>query len=155
MRAAADFFAASGLANVERQTGIKRGLAWKQARYSKGPSPEVSFGDGPFFCGNLGSLGEMSAMNENPTQPPREARPVRPPPLLRQAWNLAAALTDFVADGCQTVSEEQYRQRLEICDGCDQRRGNRCMKCGCRLSLKARGRAFQCPLGKWPDIPTR
>ncbi len=64
-------------------------------------------------------------------------------------------LADFVCDGFRTASAEAYRQRLEICDGCDQRRGNRCMKCGCRLSLKARGRAFQCPLGKWPDIPTR
>ena len=72
------------------------------------------------------------------------------PPLHRQAWNLARSLADFVADGCKTVSEEDYRMRLEICDRCDQRRGNRCLKCGCRLSLKARGRVFKCPLGKWP-----
>ena len=72
------------------------------------------------------------------------------PSLPRQAWNLARALTDFVADGCHAVSHEEYRQRLEICDSCPQRRGNRCRQCGCRLSLKARGRAFQCPLEKWP-----
>lgn len=90
--------------------------------------------------------------NLSPTSP--AAPPLRPPPLLRQAWNLAAALAGFVADGCQTVSAEEYGQRLEICDACDQRRDNRCMKCGCRLSLKARGRAFQCPEGKWPDTPT-
>jgi len=72
-----------------------------------------------------------------------------PPSLARQAWNLATSLADFVADGCKTVSEEQYRERLEICDGCAHRRHNRCMKCGCRLSLKAQGRAFKCPEGKW------
>ena len=77
-------------------------------------------------------------------------RPGRPPSLPRQAWNLARALAEFVADGCQTVDEAQYRLRLEICDACDARRGNRCLKCGCRLSLKARGRAFRCPLDKWP-----
>lgn len=74
----------------------------------------------------------------------------RPPPLGRQAWNLTRSLAAFVADGCRTVSERQYRRRLETCDGCDRRRGNRCLECGCRLSLKARGRAFACPLGKWP-----
>ena len=72
------------------------------------------------------------------------------PPLARQAWNLARSLADFVADGCKTVTPEQYQARLEICDGCDHRRNNRCMKCGCRLSLKAQGRAFKCPAGKWP-----
>jgi hypothetical protein len=76
----------------------------------------------------------------------------KPPPLVRQAWNLARSLADFVADGCKTVSEEQYRGRLEICDVCDRRRGNRCLQCGCRLSLKARGRAFKCPLDKWPPV---
>lgn len=89
---------------------------------------------------------------------PHEARgepspanhPMKPPSLARQAWNLAESLAGFVADGCHLVSAEHYRQRLEICDVCDARRDNRCMKCGCRLSLKARGRAFKCPLDKWP-----
>ncbi|HEU0068300.1 MAG TPA: DUF6171 family protein [Nitrospiraceae bacterium] len=76
----------------------------------------------------------------------------RPPGLARQAWNLAASLASFVFDGCQTVTEQEYKTRLEICDTCDQRRGNHCLKCGCRLSLKARGRAFQCPLQKWPPV---
>ncbi len=72
------------------------------------------------------------------------------PSLRRQLWNLAGALTDFVSDGCTTVSEDQYRQRLAICDTCEHRRNHRCGKCGCRLRWKARGRAFRCPLGKWP-----
>ena len=61
-------------------------------------------------------------------------------------------VADFVADGCTTVGEEQYRERLEICDSCPERRNNRCMKCGCRLSLKARGRAFKCPEDKWQRV---
>jgi hypothetical protein len=91
-------------------------------------------------------------MAENQVEKPTLVRRLRPPSLPRQAWNLARALADFVADGCHTVSEEQYRRRLEICDVCDQRRDNRCMKCGCRLSLKARGRAFRCPEDKWPPL---
>lgn len=74
------------------------------------------------------------------------------PSLARQAWNLARSLADFVADGCKTVSADQYRERLEICDACDHRRNNRCTKCGCRLSLKAQGRAFKCPEGQWPAV---
>ena len=76
----------------------------------------------------------------------------KPPSLARQAWNLAQALADFAADGCHTVAEDEYRRRLETCDACDHRRANRCLKCGCRLSLKARGRAFKCPEGKWPAV---
>lgn len=72
------------------------------------------------------------------------------PPLARQAWSLARAIVDFVADGCRTVSREQYEARLRICDGCEHRCRNRCRKCGCRLFLKARGRAFECPEDKWP-----
>ena len=74
------------------------------------------------------------------------------PSLARQAWNLARSLADFVVDGCKTVSADQYRERLEICDACDYRRNNRCTKCGCRLSLKAQGRAFKCPEAKWPAV---
>ena len=74
------------------------------------------------------------------------------PSLARQAWNLARSLADFVADGCKTVTREQYQARLKVCDSCEHRRSNRCMKCGCRLSLKAQGRAFKCPEGKWPAV---
>ena len=72
------------------------------------------------------------------------------PSILGMAWNLATSLAAFVADGCKTVTAEEYKQRLEICSGCDQRYGNNCLKCGCNLPLKAHGRAFECPLAKWP-----
>jgi hypothetical protein len=88
--------------------------------------------------------------NASNTDASREAGKM--PSLPRQAWNLAASLADFVADRCRTVNEEEYRQRLEICDSCAERRDNRCSKCGCYLALKARGRAFRCPLDKWPAI---
>ena len=75
----------------------------------------------------------------------------RPPRLIRRAWSLTQALADFAADGFKTLTEAEYRRRLEICDTCDRRRGNQCLECGCYLKLKARGSAFQCPLGKWPS----
>lgn len=77
--------------------------------------------------------------------------PVRKPPSLpRQGWNLVQSLAAFVADGARTVDADRYRARLEICDTCDRREGAKCLECGCVLSIKARGRAFKCPLDKWP-----
>lgn len=76
------------------------------------------------------------------------ARPM--PALSRQAWNLGRSLAEFVSDGCRLVTTDDYRRRLEICDACAERTGNRCRRCGCRLAVKARGRSFSCPLNKWP-----
>ena len=84
---------------------------------------------------------------------PGEAANVPPPQmpsLAQRGWNLATSLAAFVADGLQTVSTEQYEARLEICTGCDKRVDTTCSMCGCNLSLKAQGRAFECPLKKWP-----
>jgi len=71
------------------------------------------------------------------------------PPLRRQAWNLARSLADFVADGCKTVSEEDYRRRLEICDGCDRRRGTGASSAAAGSRSRPRP-GVQLPLGKWP-----
>ena len=74
------------------------------------------------------------------------------PPITRQAWNLALSLADFVADGCKLVTAEEYAARLAVCDLCEHRRETRCLKCGCNLALKARGRAFKCPEDKWSEL---
>lgn len=75
---------------------------------------------------------------------------VEPPSLAQRAWNFANAVTEFVADGCTTVNKEQYRERLEACEWCEQREGNFCLACGCLLSLKAAMRSEDCPLKRWP-----
>jgi hypothetical protein len=72
-----------------------------------------------------------------------------PPALTTRAWNLTESLVDFTADGFKTLSTEEYQARLAICDTCDRRRENTCLECGCYLALKAKGRAFECPLSKW------
>jgi peroxiredoxin len=74
----------------------------------------------------------------------------RPPPLATRAWNLTQSLADFAADGFKTLSTDEYQTRLAICDTCDRRRENTCLECGCYLPLKAKGRAFECPIKKWP-----
>ncbi len=84
---------------------------------------------------------------------PRDMKAVtarnRRPHLLSRVWNLSRSLRSFVSDGMTTVDPAQYERRLAICNGCEQRWNDDCKICGCRLSLKARGRAFSCPLGLW------
>jgi hypothetical protein len=55
----------------------------------------------------------------------------------------------FVGDGCGIVNDAQYNHRLEICRACDRLSGNRCVACGCFIYVKARGRIFRCPIGRW------
>jgi len=74
------------------------------------------------------------------------------PTLFQKAWNLAESLAAFVADGCHTVPGEEYARRLGICDTCDKRQDGVCSACGCYLVFKAKGRAFTCPLNKWPAV---
>jgi hypothetical protein len=74
-----------------------------------------------------------------------------PPGAAVRAWNVVRAAALFVADGLRTVAADVYRARLAVCDVCPQRQDDTCRVCGCRLSMKARGRAFRCPLGKWTE----
>lgn len=78
--------------------------------------------------------------------------PAQVPGFATMAWNLASSLLAFVADGLTTVTAEQYRERLQICDTCDKRTGATCTLCGCNTEIKAHGRAFQCPQNLWPTI---
>jgi hypothetical protein len=71
------------------------------------------------------------------------------PPLTAHATNLFESVVAFVGDGCALVDDTEYRERLETCRACDRRNGKRCTACGCWIALKARGRAFACPLGRW------
>jgi len=66
----------------------------------------------------------------------------------------AKAAAEFVADGCASVSREQYEERLRICEDCPHLRGYHCSLCGCLVQLKAIGRAFDCPdqPSRWPLV---
>jgi hypothetical protein len=74
------------------------------------------------------------------------------PSVFTMAANFAKASADFVADSMRTVSKEEYDARLGVCSMCPQRNENSCSVCGCNLSAKAKGRAFDCPLLYWPKV---
>lgn len=79
----------------------------------------------------------------------------KPPPeypsFLAQIGNAAKAAVAFVASGCETVDDDEYNRRRSICSTCEfqDAASDRCRQCGCRLSMKTRGSAFTCPVGKW------
>ena len=79
----------------------------------------------------------------------KEEPATEPPSLARKAAFLAESLLRFGVSGFKTVSAEEYTRRMEICGGCEHRRGLGCMKCGCNLPLKAQGDVWKCDLGLW------
>ena len=84
-----------------------------------------------------------------PTKSTRAINRPAVPPLTTQAVNLFQSVAAFVGDGCALVDDAEYRRRLTVCHACDRRTGRRCTECGCWIGVKARGRAFECPLGRW------
>jgi hypothetical protein len=108
----------------------------------------------------VGSMCALCSVRETPCKEPRklpgaaeDAAEKVSPPWYQKVWNLTTSVASFVADGMKTVNKEQYDERLAICSVCAERKGNSCTRCGCNLTLKAQGRAFECPLSKWPKIP--
>jgi len=71
------------------------------------------------------------------------------PPVAEQLKNFSASMVDFIRDGMALVTADERRRRLDICRECSRRRENRCVECGCVLSVKAWGRAWTCPIGRW------
>lgn len=63
------------------------------------------------------------------------------------AESLARAAASHIADGLQFAPKEEADRRLRVCMDCDQRKMDRCGKCGCNLLNKARIKYPQCP--KW------
>ena len=72
------------------------------------------------------------------------------PSLGKQAWGFAKAVTNHIKSGAAHTSEELSKARLEVCDTCDKRSGDKCVECGCFLASKAKWASSDCPIGKWP-----
>ena len=70
------------------------------------------------------------------------------PPLTAQAASLFQSVVAFVGDGCGIVDDQQYGQRWKSAKPATAA-GKRCAACGCWINVKARGRAFRCPIGRW------
>ncbi len=73
------------------------------------------------------------------------------PSLFQMGVNLFNSAVDFVKDGGKLVDEEEQERRLGVCKTCPEydAEQNRCMQCGCFLSLKVRLNSGGCPLNHW------
>lgn len=80
---------------------------------------------------------------------PGQKPPSSMPSVKKRAWNLTKSLAQFASDGFRLASKDEYGRRMFICDQCDRRSENWCRECGCNLSVKVRGLAFECPIGRW------
>ena len=84
------------------------------------------------------------------------------PGLLKKAANFTKAVVKHAADALERLPEEQYYERLAVCEGTDNtppcttfnpEKGTcRDWRCGCALKKKAWWRSEDCPQGKWVDI---
>jgi len=91
---------------------------------------------------------DLASDNATPTRAERSPQHAFPPFGSQVASFLQSAVA-FVGDGCAMVDETEFRRRLDVCRTCERRAGRRCSECGCWIGLKARGRAFACPLDRW------
>lgn len=74
------------------------------------------------------------------------------PSIFDMGKNFLSSMAKAVLEGPGMVTNEQYEERLNICALCENRNDQRCGVCGCFISGKAKLKASECPLGKWPDV---
>ena len=51
--------------------------------------------------------------------------------------------------------EEVFKERLETCNSCEHLSGDKCMKCGCTMSVKCKWGTASCPIDKWGAVNTK
>lgn len=79
------------------------------------------------------------------------------PSLFQQARNLAKQAWTSGIDVAKgkplLASAEKAAARLEICQGCEFFKQDRCLKCGCFMNAKIHVESAGCPINKWgPDL---
>jgi len=68
----------------------------------------------------------------------------------KTAKDLTQAMKDIIS--MSHASEEERERRLEACEPCEHRKGNRCNLCGCFINYKAKLKNSECPIGNWSDL---
>lgn len=69
-------------------------------------------------------------------------------------WDTTVLERCYEQNKAYRVTPQTFVERLQICDGCEQRAGNYCrLAGGCGLSAKLGKREFACPLELFPSKP--
>ena len=75
------------------------------------------------------------------------------PSFFQQVKSFIKALYIHVKTGMNKVSGKVYMKRLDTCQTCPYKKGDRCGKCGCLLLPKAKWKTSTCPVNKWQFLP--
>jgi hypothetical protein len=81
-----------------------------------------------------------------------------PPNVAVMAQTFMKSMGSWAKSGFKTVTEEQLKERLEICAKCEFWDKNsfagtgRCLKCGCSTQAKLRLATEKCPIDKWGKL---
>ena len=100
-----------------------------------------------FLCKECG---KMVVAKEKEDQPEEEKSY---PSIMEQAGNLLHESVEFAKSGFQTLNEDEFHRRIDICRACpafDADQG-RCKECGCFMKVKAKMETAKCPLNKWEE----
>ena len=82
---------------------------------------------------------------------------ISPPPILTQARSLADTALKYASSRFRNATEEEYNERLAICNSCEFWKADallgmgRCLKCGCS-GAKLHVAVAKCPIDKWLPI---
>lgn len=60
------------------------------------------------------------------------------------------AIEHAVKNGSLALPEDEVKQRIDICNGCEFLKNTRCRACGCFIEVKAALASEYCPKKKWP-----
>jgi len=84
-------------------------------------------------------------------QRPKPDKPVKKLTWTEAIGGFLTGVKDF-AENPTLCTKEEYKTRTDICSTCPERNElmNICTVCKCNLAIKSRGKAWKCPLGKWP-----
>jgi hypothetical protein len=52
----------------------------------------------------------------------------------------------------ETVTDEHYVARMEVCGPCKFRKENKCLACGCNVHLKGLAATWTCDVGYWKEV---
>lgn len=74
------------------------------------------------------------------------------PSLIKMLANFTKASVEYVAAGMPSVTNEEYRERVETCHECPHllKEAKQCGLCGCYIEQKASWQTAKCP-----DEPSR
>ena len=84
-----------------------------------------------------------------------ETHPICNKSILDKTKSFLKSSLSYAMSGFKNVTDNQKKERLNICESCDKinKENKTCSECGCYLDIKTGWATESCPLGKWDALP--